>query len=263
VDNPFGLVRLAQDREYPPRWETRAGLRWRYAYARAAETRAQGEVGQDVLAFECKGQRLNFCLADGVSQSFFGDLAASALGDSLVRWLGALPSDLGCEEVRQQLDQRLSDLRQAVTEEVEIFPLPRHLPPMLLQVLEQKRQHGSESMFVCGFLEAHPVGRIMLAWLGDMRCRVWTGQQERPLGPGRFRTEDRWSSRRGPVAGPPQLWWGNLAEVDRLMVYSDGLAVLDDWERSPNDDELSGLIEAAGRSPTSDDISFLEVVPAG
>lgn len=258
MDSPFGALRLPQDREHPPQWERRAGLEWRYAYARAAETQALGEVGQDVIVLDGSDHALNFCLADGVSQSFFGDLAASALGDSLVRWVARLESNSDARQIGLELSELLEKLRMQVTEEVNIFPLPKSLPPMLIEVLDQKRNNGSESMFVCGFVRPRE-DRLLLCWLGDMRCRVWRNGHEEKLA-GHFRTEDRWSSRRGPVAGPAQIVLTNLSGVSRVMVYSDGLASLDDLPEAPSDPALQAAIEAAGRSPTSDDISFLDIV---
>lgn len=63
-------------------------LAYRFAYARSADTRASGDVGQDYLAVREGPQTLVFALCDGVSQSFYGDLAARYLGDALVAWLG-------------------------------------------------------------------------------------------------------------------------------------------------------------------------------
>lgn len=258
MDSPFGALRLPQDREHPPQWVRKARLHWRYAYARAAETQAQKEVGQDVIVLDGDDERLNFCLADGVSQSFFGDLAASALGDGLVRWVGRLGENTSAEMVATGLSQLLEELRLQVTEEVQIFPLPTNLPPMLVDVLNQKRAHGSESMFVCGFVWPAQ-NKLLLCWLGDMRCRLWRQGSEEKL-PGLFRTEDRWSSRRGPVAGPPQIHLCSLHGLSRLMIYSDGLAALDSLSEAPSDEGLQQAIDAAGRSPTSDDISFLDIV---
>ena len=44
------------------------------------------------------------------------------------------------------------------------------------------------------------------------------------------------------------------------MIYSDGLASLDALPDPPTDEALQAAIDAAGRSPTSDDISFLDIV---
>jgi len=258
MDSPFGALRLAQDREHSPQWVRHPRMQWRYAYARAAETRAQGEVGQDVIVLDGRPERLNFALADGVSQSFYGDLAASALGDGLVGWLGQLAPGQTSEQVSLGLAGLLEKLRVEVTEDVDVFPLPKDLPPMLLEVLNQKRQLGSESMFVCGSIWLDP-GKLLLCWLGDIRCRLWRDGREEKL-EGLFRTQDRWSSRRGPVAGPPQLHFAPLQGLSRLMIYSDGLASLDALPDPPTDEALQAAIDAAGRSPTSDDISFLDIV---
>lgn len=260
MDSPYQSFRVPQDRESPTpaTWEHRERFSWRYAYARAAETQSMGEVGQDCIVMDPGTTKLVFALADGVSQSFFGDLAATALGDGLVKWLNKLPSGLDRAGVQSSLESYLERLRQEVTEEVEIFPLPKSMPAMLAEVLEQKRQLGSESMFVAGKADLGE-GRLLLTWLGDMRCRIWNGEQELAVG-GLFRTEDRWSSRRGPVAGPPQIFLAELGDLSRVVVYSDGLAALDSLPQPPSDDELHKAIEDSRKSPTSDDISFLDVI---
>jgi hypothetical protein len=51
-----------------------------------------------------------------------------------------------------------------------------------------------------------------------------------------------------------------LSSVERLAVYSDGLAVLDGKMNTPLEDaHLNKIIQTVGESPTSDDISFFEI----
>jgi hypothetical protein len=264
MQSPFGALCVPQDRETPPRWQQGAGFRWRYAYARAAETQAMNEVGQDCIVVEPRQDGLIFALTDGVSQSFYGDLAAAALSRALVKWLATTSLPLDPPSVSASLAGLLQRLRADVSEEVQNFPLPKELPAMLQEVLEKKRSMGSESMYVCGRLwcpsAQHPQGHLLLSWLGDMRCRLWRGAFEEPV-PGEFRTEHRWSSVRGVVSAVPQFVSSDLRDrVTRVMVYSDGLASLDPLAEPPDDQALLSAIEEAGRSPTSDDISFLDVV---
>ena len=259
MNSPFAIRRLPQDREQPPLWSQGEGIRWRVAYARAAESQKHNEVGQDVVALGPAPRRLSFALADGVSQSFFGDLAATALGERLARWcLKRKPAE-AIDDLHLQLELELENLRSEVAEDVRLFPLPSGLPPMLREVLEQKRLLGSESMFVAGSFWAPgqelPEGRLLLCWLGDMRCRWWSSGGEQPV-PGRFHTADRWSSQRGCL-GVPQLYLGPAPRT--LLVYSDGLACLDALAQPPESDQLEGAMASSLSSPTSDDISYLEI----
>ncbi|HET6313206.1 MAG TPA: hypothetical protein VFH60_05175, partial [Chloroflexia bacterium] len=97
------------------------------------------------------------------------------------------------------------------------------------------------------------------------RVRLWGPAGERTAEFGEtFRTEERWSTLNGPVGSPPHVFIAPLRnsgklQVARLMLYSDGLATLDPHELPPGDVEINKLIEEAGASPTSDDISFLDI----
>ncbi len=264
MDSPFSTHRLPQDRETHPTWEESQGLRWRYAFGRAAETRASNDVGQDCVVL-ARGQNcLSFCVTDGVSQSFFGDLAAAALADDLVDWLDGLSPGLPVEQMRPSLHARLEQLRAEVTRDVQAQPLPADLPGMLRQVLEQKRSLGSESMYACGriWLPGEQVsdGYLVLSWLGDVRCRVWQSHQELRLEG--FRTENRWSSSRG-MLGTPGLFvtplLSGVGRIQRLAIYSDGLEVLDGSQDFPDNDSLALIIAELSRNPKSDDVSLVEV----
>jgi hypothetical protein len=260
---------VPQDRELPVQVVRGQALAYRFAYARSADTRASGDIGQDYLAVREGPQTFAFALCDGVSQSFYGDLAARYLGDALAAWLGErLPPAMVPETVRTALTTHLQGMTGPATEVVQRYPLPRDIPPVLRDVLEEKRTLGSESTFVCGRIDLpgadFPAGRIVLAWMGDSRLRLWMDDDARAasLG-GVFETAQRWSSRRGLVGGTLNVYVAPLQatgqRVSRLMTYSDGLAALDTWKEDPSNHAVQNLIARAGEAATSDDISFLEV----
>jgi hypothetical protein len=266
-------MRLPQAGETWPSIGEGHGFRWCYAYARSADTRRNDDVGQDYLAFEAKRRVFAFALCDGVGQSFFGDVAARFLGDALIQWLlsGAI-SGYDRAEVQTDLKQYLSSLTGPASLLVEQQAIPADAAPLLKDVLEQKKALGSESMFICGRIDLPgssecPTGRIVLAWMGDSRLRVWSASAERSGEfAGTFRSVQRWSTRRGVVGGDPEvlvepLDRGGADAVTRVAAYSDGLAVLDQASQWPGDrDRLRGLMEQAGVRPDSDDISFLDIV---
>ncbi len=263
-------VRIDQTQETSVTARQRARFGYRYAYARSADSRAGGDPGQDYLVLREDGVRLAFALCDGVGQSFYGDLAARYLVDALVAWLtNEVPVTMEETVLKAALAAYLQALTGPATEMVAAHVLPVGIPSMLRDVLEQKRRLGSESMFVCGRLDLpcaeYPEGRLILAWMGDSRLRIWGPQGERtPKWVRGGNSAERWSTRRGLVNGEPHVIvlpvsFRGRPRVQSVMAYSDGLALLDRYSSPPSDAELSDLIDRAGKLPTSDDISFVEV----
>lgn len=260
---------VPQDRETPLQAGRTAGFAWRYAYARAAETSAAGEPGQDYLAFRVDGATCTFALCDGVSQSFYGDLAARLLGDALLGWLEALPPDSSQPALTAALGQFLTWLVDPATTAVAERTLPRRLPPFVRDVLEEKRAHGSEAMFVCGRVDlpgpAVPDGRVVLARLGDSRLRLWDGASERTADLGRDPdTHERWSSRQGSVTGACHVFVAPAVDpgrprLTRLLAYTDGLLPLDQHRQAPDDETVGALIARVTAAPTSDDLAFFDL----
>ncbi|MDQ2809536.1 MAG: hypothetical protein M3Z04_21890 [Chloroflexota bacterium] len=266
---PTVRLTLPTDRETPPTVQVAGGVRYRVAYARAAETQAAADHGQDYAAIQVAGSCCAFVLCDGVSQSFFGDLAATYLGDALIAWLtDILPDTMDDAVILHTLTDRLQALTGAASVGVAVRSIPDHLPALLHTVLEEKRANGSESTFVCGRLDrpspAWPAGRLVLAWLGDSRLRFWgdAGERTAELG-ATFLSPERWSSAQGTL-GTPHLFVGPLVTpthclVTHLLAYSDGLSLLDSHDTPPPDAALQELIQHTGTLPGSDDVSLLDI----
>lgn len=262
-------VQLPQDRETPLQAGCNEAFAWRYAYARSADCRAVGDPGQDYLTFGSDQRGFVFALCDGVSQSFYGGLAARLLGDALLEWLGEhLPAIADPSIIRQALGLFLEKLTVEATVQIQRQRLPPDIPPMLRDVLETKRAIGSQSTFICGRIELpsldHPDGRLILAWMGDSRLRLWGTEGERSAAlPETFDADERWSSREGLVGGEPHVFTTPLGNGDKgsltVIAYSDGLAALDERTDPPSDTALEELLSLANQSATSDDVAFLEV----
>jgi hypothetical protein len=265
-------LRIAQEAETPVCELHDGSLSWRLAYARAEESRAVNEPGQDYLTLARTDNSLVFALCDGVGQSFRGNLASTFLGDSLIDWLVAeVPSTFDSADVQAGLTNHLKELTGEASDYIRRQTLPTHLPQVVLAVLREKQGLGSESTFVCGRLDEpdqiFPQGRLTLAWLGDSRLRLWRSHQERTTGlADTFRASERWSTRRGPLNSPPHVLVSPLVlrEEPRLsdlclIAYSDGLADLDTFELPPSVVELEILMEDLRARPLNDDMSFIQI----
>lgn len=240
----------------------------RFAYARAAETKRAGDRGQDYLTCAEVGDSFVFALCDGVSLSFCGDIAAQILAVHLRDWLldEERRSIVSIDMLRSQLTAELQALTSEATEAVNQLPLPPEVSGLLRDVLEEKRLLGSETTFVCGRVDLPspiwPEGRLLLAWMGDSRLRLWgDGIEWSSSLPGEFRTAERWSTRRGLVGTTPHVFVSGLTKhaFTHLAAYSDGFAALDVWEDLPDDRTLQAVLESSFRKPTSDDVSLIDL----
>ena len=247
-----------------------ANYAYRYAYIRSTDSRTYEDPGQDYLVFVPEEQSFTFALCDGVSQSFFGNLGAQFLGEKLVQWL--LSNELVFERGRLQasLSNYLVDLTRESEQRIEQYVLPESVPSMLKDVLEKKRGHGSESTFVCGRIDFPSSdflnGRVFFAWMGDSRLRFWRDNIESTDElVGEFNTRQRWSTKKGPIGGDPNVFISDLGKIQdnscitKVLTYSDGIAGIDDKESYVPQRMLIDIMTRAMESPTSDDISYLEI----
>jgi len=242
MTNSESITCLPQEWETPAQVVRRGGFSYRYSYARSADSQASGEPGQDYLTIREDEQRLAFALCDGVSQSFFGDLAARWVGEALLSWLWEeLPPSGDHEKLQVSLAHRLRALAATAQEKVNTLPLPEGLP---------------QSTFAGGMIDT-AAKRLILVWMGDSRIRLWgpDGLEHTDELGDTFHTQERWSSHQGLV-GQMHVFAAPLEGVSRVAAYSDGLARL---TTSPSNQALDGLITDAGQSSTSDDVSFLEL----
>jgi len=226
-----------------------------YLYARSGDSVASDTVGQDYVTFRYGPRDLVFAVCDGVGQSFMGDLAARIVGDGLVDWLWEAERPADPEAFSEAVSAALNAMVGRGSQEVAAFELPAHLPPILVQALENQRAYGSESMFVAGRLHLDEADSwIGLCWLGDSPVAAIDIDGELvDLGP-KGHTSERWNSGSG-VKGPVHTWVGGAANVARVAGYTDGLAVND----VPTDETLVGLMAHWQTSPPGDDASLFDI----
>ena len=262
---------LPQEAETMISTVTNKKIAYRYGYARAHESMLLGDKGQDYLTFINQGNKFVFALCDGVSQSFFGDIAAKYLGDTLLDWfIHYLPDGMNPEPIRLALNTYLAEATVTGSELVNKHQLVSDLPEMFRAVLEDKRNLGSETTFIAGHIELpgsnYPEGRAVFAWLGDSRLRIWdTSQEITHRLSGEFKTMQRWSSKRGSLGSMVHVYVNNISGptgIRRVLAYTDGLSSIDSHTAVLGNQVLQSMINQAGEMPTSDDIAIIELLLA-
>ncbi|WP_035119749.1 protein phosphatase 2C domain-containing protein [Cohnella panacarvi] len=238
---------------------------YRYGYIRSSDCRQSGDPGQDYVAFEDKSGALAFVVCDGISLSYYGDIAARFAGDKLLDWLGSEDARHGGPAVvRQSLERMLQEAAGECASLLDRHTYPASLPAIVKEALDAKKRLGSGTVFACGRLDPpggqYPGGRMLLAWLGDVRVRWWGKDGEFTYrDPSTIDTRHQWNSSDGTVGGGPWIHIEDrLASAGRngeLLVYSDGLAALDAF-RTIDAVTLERVLERESLHPSSDDMSY-------
>jgi len=249
------VIRVRQDTETPLTTLATPFGALRYLYARSGDSMESDTVGQDYIAFRNDAARVTFAVCDGVGQSFIGELAARILGDGLVEWLWEAPRPPDAVTFAAQVRAALNALTDEGKRQVGAFQLPPHLPPLIVQALENQREYGSESMFVTGRIElGGSESWIALAWLGDSPiAAIDINGQLVDLGP-QGHTSERWNALTG-VKGQIHAWVGSAENVARVMGYSDGLGL----SHPPTEDDLTRLGALWQTTPPADDAALFDV----
>jgi hypothetical protein len=253
------IVTLNQETDTPARREYIGSVALTYLYDRSRDSQQAGGRGQDFIAFCGDDERLTFAVCDGVSQSFYGDLAARFLGEKLVRWLAELPFPDDAETFRAALSAQLAAWQPEAEALVAAQPIRPDLPPLLRDALMRKRENGSESMFLAALID-HTAGAFAACWMGDLRLRLFNAKgEELPLPEAHWETRQRWSSRFGAKNGAPQVLLMSLHGVARLTAHSDGFGSRSDMLKRFTLESLNALADELLSLPTSDDLSLLDV----
>lgn len=263
------LFQIDQRVEYPLSAFKAGPFTIRSIYARSRETRQEKDTGQDYITYKITEDGILFCVCDGVSQSFFGNLAAKYFGDSMLQFM----SDSDCfnsmdqEYIAYRLRSRLRQMTVQATNMINRYEIPPHINGILREVLDEKRMKGSETTFVCGkimYSAGKKRGQITAAWLGDTYLRMFGRGREIPgLINGEFSQWNRWSTCQGVMGQAPSILAVDFEKgaggPDCVQIVTDGLLECRKLQHSPDDAELRRMIEASDHHAASDDISFLEI----
>ena len=223
----------------------------RLGYRRCFDFDPSNTAGQDFAAVRADAEYVVGIVADGVSQSFFGDIAAKQVSLFLLDELWharAKPTS------KEELEDRLHSLEAAVAARVKDYPLPKHLPELQLGALEKVRTRGSQTVFGAFILDLK--NRELTAYrVGDAETIVGLTGNSVALSkdPG-----GRWSS-----AGNSRL----LLKVDSyqscegVVIKSDGAG--DAWGRNIHERETltaEAFVQLASNQAAKDDVAFVAVL---
>ncbi len=253
VERP--IVTIQQDT--PARREITPAATLIYLYDRSRDSKLGNARGQDFIAYCYDESRITFAVCDGVSQSFYGDLAARYLGTHLVDWLRGLKAYP--DQIGEQADAVLRQWTDEATRLVQEKPLNSDLVPLVRDALERKRANGSEAMFVAGMLDFRQ-WTLAVLWMGDMRLWLWDASTQPVDLPGAaWETRERWSTRVGPKNGSPHGAVLPVERIARLTVHSDGVGSYAPDLRTITLEKLDQLALTLNATPTSDDVSILDI----
>lgn len=240
-------------------------LKLRLFSARCRESQSQALVNQDyVLAnVQQDGSSLCFCVCDGVSNSYRGDFAARYLGTRLVQWLQNLPVfNWTSTSWKIQLRAELDAWSREAHSELLRTSLPESLPYLVREVLEEQRNtYGSETVFLGGRInkassKAEHSVEIFLCWMGNITAHVFTTDEHCIVLGGDDASAKGWSTGRG-LRGNLSTWHTGLTTLERLIVHTDGLDMIEKQLPTLSDEALQTQARRLLLMPQSDDMTVL------
>jgi hypothetical protein len=221
-------------------------------YRRSVDFDEGDKYGQDYAVARGGNGYIVGVVADGVSQSFYGNLAAKKVSEWLVEhlWITRV-----APPPATQLEESLKTLEEAFAADVEAFQVPEHLPWMLKDNLESVRQKsGSQAVFTAFVLDLLNT-RLFLYQVGDVIAIIhYSDKPSEAAQPSS--NKGRWSS-----AGKSDLLLEETIHdgVKGVVVKSDGAGK--DWGQSIDGEVLDedSFKPLAQKQAGMDDVSFIAV----
>jgi hypothetical protein len=119
-------------------------------YRRSTDFDARNDLGQDFAVVHAEGNYAVGVLSDGVSQSFFGEIAARCVAEGLADFLLQRPQD---PPTADAVAEHLERLAARASQEVDRRELPSDIPELQRAALERIRAGGSQSVFAAFVLD--------------------------------------------------------------------------------------------------------------
>jgi hypothetical protein len=230
-----------------------------FGYRRCREYDDRNGEGQDYARLHSDTDRVVGVLADGVSQSFFGQIAARRVVEGLMDHLfGDGPFD-AVKLSQGSLIDALHAIAQEGADEVTHYSLRDDLSPTMRDLLEADRRKGSQTVFGV-FAYERATRSLTVCQLGDVRIQVFADGHDPFMVPadkmGRFSIPTRSASK---IA--ENLHIEHYENVLGVLMHSDG--VDDKWGEKPSALEIEqrGTLEAAMEQwARQDDVSIVGVL---
>jgi serine/threonine protein phosphatase PrpC len=194
-------------------------------------------------------------IADGVGQSYRGDIAAMAVVQSLLDTLWHMKYTDQRAVYDATVTTQLQSLAERVTQVIQDIDISYHAT-MFRDALEKRRRLGSESMFIAIRADVEH-DQLYVCWLGDCRLRLLLHTESEHVWPNdAFDTMQRWSSVR-LLVGDVHAAVIPLSHIKCILMYSDGLHLLDTRPLQDiiNLDTVREATRLSQTVPASDDVT--------
>lgn len=220
-------------------------------YRRCCDFDEGDKPGQDFAILRSDEEHVVGVVADGVSQSFYGNIAAKKVGQRLLDFLWqnrcAPPS-------KNHTQQILSELEKRTKLDIDKFSLPEDIEGVIRDVLEEKREIGSQTVFAAFLLDV----KNRFVWLyqvGDVIALVEKQNGEKEVI--ESVPDGRWSS---GGKSDLKLKLTNANNIKSIIIKSDGAT---DWGETLDREEISKFQSIAKHLAVKDDVSYIAVIYSG
>lgn len=273
VETAEGRIISLQDREVPLQEKLTPWGRIRYLYGREDEEGGTGvkSRNQDFLAIKYDDRKIVFAVCDGVTRAWESAIAAREVAQDLVSWMWEDDLAETEEGLNEQVKWRLNQVvKPVVDRQAEEVPIPEVDPEdVLYDVLIDRKQSGSQTVFFAGKISLEPSrnrGSATLFWMGNTKGAVRHKGKWVDLAGGDWNDWNRFSSKLG-MDGKLSVWMRPLKKVDRVLVHTDGLEIIDrlTGQSAPEDGSSPGDIDEMLGALTTlpekrhDDVALLEL----
>lgn len=220
-------------------------------YRRCYDFDRNDKLGQDFAAFSSESGYVVGVVADGVSQSFYGEVAAQHVS----KWLLQTLWENRKNPPHWGLEKGLGELETRVSEEIKDHKIPNNLPSMQIKALENIRKKGSQTVFAA-FIFDGIRKEVYLYQVGDVTALVYRKSAETKFTESNALPKGRWST-----AGKSKHHLEVCKKsADGILIKSDGVS--EDWGKTLDNEAFSEskFQKMAEECARRDDVSYIAAI---